>query len=355
MNKTKRHQKGFSLIEIMVALVISLILLSGLIEVYLGNKQSYNLIEETSRMQENGRFAIDIMTREIRGADFWGCLRKPSEQNPPKLFNSLNVTAGNAAQYDIGEAITGIDGGGTLPDSISFGGAYGRGISITQEMTQEAAVIMVNANNGLDQNDIIILSDCEKGDIFQINNANPDASGTVVHNTGAPSDGPGNKSTANCTGPGANPHCLSKMYGEDAQIYEVRRIGYAIRPSLFTGVNGLVRIGNDGVATEIIDNVENMQILYGEDTDLDINNMPNQYVTATQIGYVDNANPGRIGEAITVRIALLLRGERDLLPANTAQNHQLLDVNVATNDRRAYQVFTTTITIRNRAINDAPP
>lgn len=332
-----------SLVELMVAMAISVTLLGGLVEVYLGSKQSYNLAEESSRLQENGRFAMDILTREIRGSDFWGCLRKPDNQ---VLYNNLDASSGDydPSQHEFGEAVTGVDGGGSNPDSISFGGAYGKGINVTQQMVQSSAVIHVNADNGLDQGDIIILSDCTSGDIFQVSNANPGGTGTVVHNSGAVTS-PGNVSDPSITGcNGANAHCLSKVYGTDAQVYEMRRIGYDIQPGA-SGANGLFRT-EDGNAVEIIENVENMQILYGEDTDGDRFHTPNQYVNATDIG-------ANIGNAISVRIALLLKGERDIMPQNTAQAHRLLDATVNTNDRRLYRIFTTTITIRNRALIDS--
>jgi type IV pilus assembly protein PilW len=345
MNTHKTYQKGVSLIELMIAMAVSLVVLGGLVEVYLGSKQSYNLAEESSRLQENGRFAIDIMTREIRGADFWGCLRKPDAQS---LYNNLNMASAayDPSQHEFSESVTGVDGGGSNPDSISFGGAAGAAISVTMQMVQSSAVVQVNADNGLEQNDIVILSDCTSGDIFQVSNAEPSGTGTVVHNTGQPTEGPGNVTDPAITGcTGANAHCLSKVYGTDAQVYQVQNVSYEIRPGA-SGANGLFRVDQDNPnGIEIIENVENMQILYGEDTDGDRFHTPNQYVNATDIG-------ANFGNAITVRIALLLKGERDILPEITAQNHQLLDATVATNDRRLYRVFTTTITIRNRALID---
>ena len=68
----KRRQLGLSLIELMVALVIGLLLLGGLIQIYLSNKQSYNAQEQLARMQESGRFAMDLITRDLRRAGYWG-------------------------------------------------------------------------------------------------------------------------------------------------------------------------------------------------------------------------------------------------------------------------------------------
>jgi len=341
MKKHTKSQRGVTLIELMIAIVISVTLLGGLIEVYLGSKQSYNLVEESSRLQENGRFALETMTREIRGAGFFGCLRSPDSTN---LTNNLNQSSGeySAALHDFGEVVTGadnltLDGAVSESDSISFGGASDSDINLNSKPGQGASE-EVDPDNGLEQHDIVIVSDCVDGDIFQISNADPSTSGNVVHNTGNPGvgNGPGNSNSSPECNVG-NKHCLSKKY-TDAKIYKISRTGYDIRVGA-SGNNGLFRNG-----VEIIENVENMQILYGEDTDGDIFHTPNQYLNATNIG--------DINAAITVRVSLLLRGERDLLPADTTQNHQLLDTTITTNDRRVYKIFSTTITVRNRALID---
>jgi type IV pilus assembly protein PilW len=65
-------QRGFSLIELMVTVVVSLLLLGGLIQVYLSTKQSYNAQEQLARMQESGRFGMDLITGDLRRAGYWG-------------------------------------------------------------------------------------------------------------------------------------------------------------------------------------------------------------------------------------------------------------------------------------------
>jgi type IV pilus assembly protein PilW len=69
---TKIRQLGLSLIELMIAMVIGLLLLGGLIQIYLSSKQSYNAQEQLARMQESGRFAMDLITRDLRRAGYWG-------------------------------------------------------------------------------------------------------------------------------------------------------------------------------------------------------------------------------------------------------------------------------------------
>jgi len=373
MNATKT-QRGMTLIELMIAMIISLVLLGGVLEVYLGSKQSYNLVEESSRLQENGRFAIDIMTREIRSTDFWGCLKRPNstEGSPDQnLFNGLDQTSANydPRLHDLGEGVIGFDnltlaGVVSTSDSISLTGGDDCDINV-DSVPGNGSVVFTDIPGCLRENDIAIISNCTGGDIFQVTGINPNGNLTQVnHNTGNVSAGPGNYSDPAATDcPGNNAHCFANDHGPDSKIYKVGTKGYDIRPTLRpdgTFVNGLYRTDSSGVATEIIENVENMQILYGEDTDNPIPNadrfhIPNQYVTATDLGYVDSNTPGSVADVVTVRLALLLRGERDLLPEVTAQTHQLLDTPINTNDRRIYKVFTTTVTIRNRALIDPPP
>jgi type IV pilus assembly protein PilW len=69
MNKDycfQNQQKGLSIVELMIALTLSLILLAGVIQVFLSTRQTYQTNEVISRMQENGRFALDFMTRSVR-------------------------------------------------------------------------------------------------------------------------------------------------------------------------------------------------------------------------------------------------------------------------------------------------
>lgn len=64
------RQWGLTLIEIMVALLIGAFLLAGVIQIFIVNKQTYRVQENLSRMQENGRFAMDYLSRYIRLAGY---------------------------------------------------------------------------------------------------------------------------------------------------------------------------------------------------------------------------------------------------------------------------------------------
>lgn len=64
------RESGFGLIELMIALVISLILTTVIANVFIATKSTYRLQDNLARIQENGRFSVETMGRYIRLAGF---------------------------------------------------------------------------------------------------------------------------------------------------------------------------------------------------------------------------------------------------------------------------------------------
>lgn len=72
MSRSRNPAAGFTLIELMIALSLGLILVLGLSTVFVSSKQGYRVQESSGRMQESLRYALEILGRDIRHADFWG-------------------------------------------------------------------------------------------------------------------------------------------------------------------------------------------------------------------------------------------------------------------------------------------
>lgn len=66
-----RGQRGMSLVEIMVAMTIGLILLIALAYFFLGSRQINRTHDDVSRMQESGRYALEILGGAIRQAGYY--------------------------------------------------------------------------------------------------------------------------------------------------------------------------------------------------------------------------------------------------------------------------------------------
>ena len=109
--------------------------------------------------------------------------------------------------------------------------------------------------------------------------------------------------------------------------------------ALFCDNTGTVGVAGPG-AIELASGVENMQILYGEDTDAD--GTANRYVARGDVGNLDNV--------VSARIALLVRSANEVATAPDTRVYNLLGTNFdPVDDRRLRRVYTSTITLRNRA------
>jgi len=71
-SKILTRQRGVSLVELMVALLLGLFLLFALVEILLNGKQSFSAANHLSRLQENGRIATDLVATDLKRAGYMG-------------------------------------------------------------------------------------------------------------------------------------------------------------------------------------------------------------------------------------------------------------------------------------------
>lgn len=72
--KAIKKQAGFTLVEVFFALVLGLALLTGVLSVFLGMKTTSSETTSYGVMQENGRFALALLTDDLLRQNFWGDL-----------------------------------------------------------------------------------------------------------------------------------------------------------------------------------------------------------------------------------------------------------------------------------------
>lgn len=94
-------QQGFTLVEIMVALTIGLLMMAGILQISLANKESSRLQRNMGFVQENIRSAMEFLARDIRMAGHY------TDNNPaariltaPAPFDIANTTDGGGAEND---------------------------------------------------------------------------------------------------------------------------------------------------------------------------------------------------------------------------------------------------------------
>lgn len=344
------QQKGLSIIEIMVALTLSLILTLGLVQIFTSNSQSFRLAEASARVQESGRMAMGILSREVRNADYWGCLRDPS------VLNNMLDPAGS----DVNSLLRGLDvEDGVGPDGsdrLILGGAGGTNDArVLFVPNLNAATMAVDDVSQISQGDILIVTNCQAGDIFQVtNDPSQNASLQVVHNTGNAQGSPGNI-TDN----------LSFDYPKDPNggaIFTPRQQRFYLRDTngrrelVIDGVNvsgGTAGVGLFSQPEALIEDIIDFQVQLGIDSSDDgsVNNWSDP-------GGLDAAGQALADSAIAIRMSFLIRS-----PANNVtdggQSYCFPDwldctanpgdlTTVAANDRFLYRVYSSTVTLRNR-------
>lgn len=85
MNGKAFHSEGFTLTELMVAMVIGLLLMGGLVTLMVNSKKNYAQQDYSARLQENARFAVQFLSYDIRMAGYYGCSNEIENDNVPAI------------------------------------------------------------------------------------------------------------------------------------------------------------------------------------------------------------------------------------------------------------------------------
>jgi type IV pilus assembly protein PilW len=326
-----RRQRGTTLVELMVALALGLLITVAMLKVYVDASRMYRFNEGLARVQENGRFALEFIRRDARMAGFWGCNSKALLTNQISANSDawLDVAAGNIA----GTSNDGLNSS----DSITFRSATGSGTLVDTTMAGVSDSVDVDSVATITSGMAALISDCEDGDIFQVTGI---SGMSLAHGAGA------NTNTS------AN---LSRAYPSGSRVYQAQQTTFCIAPGADPAQPSLRRLTNPTSAQtcasngdELIEGVENMQILYGEDTDADSegangDGTANRYVDIDTVGL-------DVDRIISVRISLLARSlNNNLTTAPSPYTFNGTTVTPGATDKYLRKVFTTTITLRNNA------
>lgn len=252
---TQHQQRGFTLVEIMVAVSIGLLMMAGILQISAASKESSRLQRNMSFVQENIRTAMELLGRDIRQAGYY-------EDNDPaaRILTAPIPIVGASDPTDETTAAITADGGGANNDQIT----------ITYESNTDC----------LGRNTPTVA-----GNRFAINHY------------------------------------------------------FIVNDRLMCDGNGIVPAGEPDIGA-LVEGVEGMQILYGENTDGEPLSA-NRYVRPEQ---ADMSN------IVSVRIAMRFHSREHVRQGADNNLYALLDAApfdpVAT-DRRMRREVTTTISLRN--------
>ena len=354
------RNQGLSMVELMVALAISSILLLGISSIFLDSRKTDKLGVSLSRIQETGRFAVNFLAKDIRMAGYQGCVDPESinvaniASNPPTLdlFSTSvrgfevedNTTWANGTEFDTED----IEANALIgSDVIAIQGATVASAQPTGNLANLTAQIQLSNNEmGFQQNDIVIIADCESADMFRISNNPGTGAINLAHGVGVNSEG----------GPK-----LSALYGTNANIMAFESVAYFVKATGRTNVRGdsinaLYRLTDNLVndaatftTEELVEGVDSMQILYGER--LANGNM--HYVPADEIVGAD------MTAVESIKLGLLISSVERVQEANDNLSYALPGETIAplgtagasvthARDQRIRRDFSVTINLRNR-------
>ncbi|MFL0810779.1 MAG: PilW family protein [Agarilytica sp.] len=310
-----KKQSGFTLTELIIATALGITLSAGVIEIYSSSKQTYRSQEALSRLQENARFAIDIISRDIRNSGFIGCSRISETAIQGQATTGLNYDEEMAiwGKQSTGDNDPGdIEGGYNIPsitniiensrygdtDVLVVQGTSGCSVKLASDMSDATGSVNIASNAcGFQQNDHVLVSNCGTADVFQIT-SDPSSNNSLTH-TDSPT-----LSTA----------YLSDGFTEVFPFYSnTYFIGSEVQPD-GSEMPSLVVVDNtepDPTTVALVEGVESMQLQYGIDTNND--GFANIYLNAEEVGTYNISNFDPSAEAIdwskvsAVRVTLLLR------------------------------------------------
>ena len=382
------NQLGFTLVELMVAIVLGLLLTAAVLQTYLSTKQTYRVTEGVSRVQENARFALHFLTKDLRNAGYSGCIgrvRNKLNGDPTEYisFESAvigwdydDTTATNTATNDFSLSATNAaldlptdvnkwgrtnSAGGTSPLPAILQGEVARGSDvlwfknfeeldiIIKEHNDKSVSIVAESEHGVPNDSIMLVGNCSEVELFQHLSQGQGKQVNLNANTGA-GGSPGNRAI------GGSLAEWSRLYTAEDNLYGFVQTYYYIGegasglPSLFrfrTGKPSITVTSTDvtGTAEELVEGVESMQVVFGEDLNNDDN--PNRYISASEVTNWD--------DIVSVRVGLLYRTPNNSTDQDQSTSYTLLDnINFThdANDNLLRYVTNTTVKLRNRGLDE---
>jgi len=320
-----RRQSGFTLVEIMVAMLLSLILGVAIVTVFVNNSHSFSQDDNVMRMQDDARFALQQIAFDLSMAGHYAELLSPSAVTPDTNL-TIGMDCGPAGvtnwafqtQAVTGESLSVIG----IDNVTSAQVVAGHSCFLADEVAPGTDVVSIKRVAGAEA------AALRDGAVYLRTN------GTVGLLYRQP-----------LTGTPAIPIALPRTEWEyRPAIYYIRQYAYNLGDNIPTLCRKVLGGAGPSMLTECIaTGIENLQLEYGIDTSNDGN--PNVYMSAPTLADLQ--------DVVSARIYLLAR-TTDIDVRHTNQKTFSIGnaPNYTPNDSFHRRVYSTTVAIQNiRSMN----
>lgn len=350
---TLRRQGGATLIELMIALLLGLVVVAAASGLFLTNKRVYASTETLNRIQENGRVAFELMSRDVREAGANPC-------GANSTIVSQLTTGDNGWWLQFGGGLMGYESGTAAPgtaraagtDAIDLHLGGGGDISVITHDNPSANLIVTDAT-GISNNDILMVCNTEFSMIFiatGVNSAggavgiqhNGGNTGTGVDNCGqefqfernCSSGASGSKGYCFIVPPGSsvNPNC-DRHRSDPAKVVKIQSYRWYVADNGRGGRSLYRATLVNNTATNTPSTVETVEISEG------ISDLQLQYRSPAAGGWQDASAVGDWSVVNAVRVTFTSQGVEGALSGRYLEG---TDGNVMSRDT------THVVAIRNR-------
>ena len=113
IGRKMRNEKGFTLVELLVAMAVGAIVMTSAYSMYVSQQKAYQITEEVTALHQNLRASMFFIERDLRMAGY----------NPTKAATSFGFTGMTASSVDV------------TMDSVLENGAIGTGETISYSIS----------------------------------------------------------------------------------------------------------------------------------------------------------------------------------------------------------------------------
>jgi len=362
------RQRGLSVVELLISLVIGMAVIAGSIQVVVSSKRSFMDQDEVTFIQTNARFAMDILGKDIRMAGYLGCATQKSVQ----LANSIDNDGDGYVSLHGLQGFEGESGVAAFPSDFKASATTGTDAVLIRRAGDteldvkshngHSAEIGLWDNHSYDKGSTLMIADasCRNVGLFEVSGPSGLPAHHIVHNKGGAA-GSGNCTKVikgnfvclpTCTATKCDGYeAAAGSYGPGSKVMEFVAHAYYIGESdVMPGMPALRRqvFNANGPAStsseEVALGVEDMEILYAVDSNSDGDVDQMRKASEMDLNGDGTISHAEWDQAISVKISLVFRSQLPVLPI--AEKKTLAGTEY--NDRFMRQVVNSTIRIRNR-------
>lgn len=321
------RQSGLSLVELMVAVTISLLVLTALSAIFISSTRSRNEMQKSTQQQESGRYASQLLADNLKLAGYLAEFDSTLLTTPATLPDPCATTVANLLTA-LPMHVQGVNNAATIPSCISDVKA-GTDILVVRRVATCAAgaagcAAFVEGTPHF-QASLCTPTDGSGGELAHAISSDADYAAYYFALSTAAADFKRHKTSCVATDFAAIQRYLVHIYFVANNNVSGDGVPTLKRAELGAGLFSIV---------PLVDGIENMQVEYGVDSDND--GVPNSYTSAP-------ANTTDWRNAMSARVHLLARNTTSTTGYTDSRTYTLGDTEVAApGDGYKRHVYSTT-------------